>query len=281
MTCTLTSLNYGGLDLECTMKRPPPPYTLAPLDTWTLATSADAEGRLQRFLLDTVAFVYEVDNIALREAMTSSNIESAASPPYSNPALASIPHNPSEVSTVSSTSILSQADRNDILYLATNVHEVFEKVQKHQQSLITRNELAFVWLHIVLPSEQLRIDAGYSLDLLNSYATHKGIDRQLAAYHYHTRFPFIGRFMWSQERIARRAISDDNLVRRIAPNEQTRLLLGSAIANFQDMYLRDQNMVQLSEVFYTSSTAMVVYDLIVRRVSGVRRYPTLSLMFSP
>jgi len=196
-------------------------------------TADTAKHLLQRFYLDYVAFLYQVNPIALKNSLSTTSL--ACKDDFDSDDDLKKPSPPT-------SGILTHAERVKILYLSRLVREVVRKVAMNQLSLITRTEIDTINSQIILPVEQLNMDVALTFDLLRGYAEHKGIDRRKAGHH--GRYPiarWLGWFMLHQDQLARRVVDDDMLVDRMAPNEQTRLLLGSAVARFGERYWKNRN----------------------------------------
>lgn len=71
--------------------------------------------------------------------------------------------------------------------------------------------------------------------------------------------------MHSQGVLAQRIISDDLTVERIAPNEETRLLLGNAIAKFSDEYWPDKVQHNDPTRFYSYPICTPLYKSVWRK----------------
>jgi hypothetical protein len=150
---------------------------------------------------------------------------------------------------------------------------VFHKAKKHQRSLVTASQIALLKTHIIQPSRELRITPEYVMDLLLYYLEHKGAEgkRHLAGHFYGTRLPLFRSlpvFVWcmrSQSCITTRLISDDILIERIAPNEETRLLLGNAMARFAEKYSWNLAIEQPSRSFWFRPYLDDVFELVEQR----------------
>jgi len=196
-------------------------------------TTDTAKHLLQRFYLDYVAFLYQVDSIALKNALSTTSL--ACKDDFDSDDDLKNPSPPRH-------GILTPDERVRILYLGRLVREVARKVELNQLSLITRNEIDTINSQIILPVKQLDMDVALTFDLLRGYAEHKGIDRRKAGHH--GKYPiarWLGWFMLGQDDLARRVIDDDMIVDRMAPNEQTKLLLGSAVARFGEKYWKNRS----------------------------------------
>ncbi|KAF1916770.1 hypothetical protein BDU57DRAFT_539027 [Ampelomyces quisqualis] len=179
--------------------------------------------RLHRFLVDALAFAYQVDHNELVKVVPARLL------PHVNQAK-------TDTSPAPRSTILSTDEREDILCLANLVRDVGDKVSKHQVSLITIDERYIIKQRILLPARELNVMEGYVLQLLRLYSVHRGIDHRQAGLH--TRGFFYGWSVVADESLEKRLVSDDLLIRTVSSNEKMRILLGSALAAFGDKHLR-------------------------------------------
>ena len=121
------------------------------------------------------------------------------------------------------------------MYLATIVHNAGDKVRNHQPSAITDAACSTIYSNVVLPAKQLQVNPYFAIRLLRLYYNHKGIDYHLAG-HYVRKCCLGWWIVQSDKERALRLATDSLLVQLIAPNEQTRLLLGLAVERFAVKY---------------------------------------------
>jgi hypothetical protein len=74
--------------------------------------------------------------------------------------------------------------------------------------------------------------------------------------------------MLRQYLLAQRILSDDLMVERIAPNEETRLLLGNAIAKFSDKHWTNKNKYPGPRSFYSYPRCTPLHVLITNKITG-------------
>jgi hypothetical protein len=72
--------------------------------------------------------------------------------------------------------------------------------------------------------------------------------------------------MVRQYLLANRILSDDLMVERIAPNQETRLLLGNAIAKFSDKHWPDKNKHHCPRAFYSYPRCDPLHVLIMNKM---------------
>jgi hypothetical protein len=230
--------------------QPPPPYTPLPGKAQT-TTIEEIRLRLGRFFIDSVAFVYNVDHAALLHALSTTSFAPTQDFKVSATPKATRP------------TILSQTEQTDILRLALLVRETCQKAWNHQFSLILDIERKAIYSHVSVPASELGIAPGYALNLLRLYASHQGTDIHKAG-HYLRRssIPLFGWTMQSPLFMAKRLVSDDNLVTAISPNEQTRLLLGRAIASFREKHLTLRQNIHFDYPFYASTCVGILWDFL-------------------
>jgi hypothetical protein len=82
-------------------------------------------------------------------------------------------------------SILSQDDREDILYLATTARDVCDNLKSHSLSLITASQIHLLHECVYRPANNLKVDPDCALEMLYLYSEHKGKDKKLAGHYCH------------------------------------------------------------------------------------------------
>jgi hypothetical protein len=152
----------------------PPPYTpgdapaseekSTPVENKT-PSAETLKLRIYRFLIDSIAFMYEVDAVALRHAMSKSTFASL--------------DNFYPGST--RWSAILRSDREALLSLATIVSTTSEKVKKQQLSSITTADYRLINTNVIIPTKALLVHPCYAMRLLRVYAVHKGTDRDFPA----------------------------------------------------------------------------------------------------
>jgi hypothetical protein len=231
----------------------PPPYTPSgvPLED----TKADAyaiKRRLHRFLIDSIAFLYEVDPIALKGALSNHPL---------------VTEDTSEPCKPTKWSILPPDDRAIILDLANTVALTATKVTKQQLSAITATEFHLIHTHVFIPAQQLGVGPAYAMRLLRLYANHRRIDRHAAGLFLREhRMPWRSWIMESQTELAPRFIADDYLAELVAPNEETRVLLGNAVARLSDKYWTDTSGPKMKRLLYVCSPDMRLKEYVMKRM---------------
>ncbi|KAF2131188.1 hypothetical protein P153DRAFT_355945 [Dothidotthia symphoricarpi CBS 119687] len=195
---------------------PPPPYT--PFSTESQPSHLNTKTlRLRRFLIDIIAFAYGADLITLCDALSGTPLASSGG------------------LNLQDLSILSHDERGELHRLS---YVVLASLGKAAIGLkLSDHDLALLDSDIVRPTHELNITLSYVLELLYYYRRHKGVDRRFTGlYGYRC-------ILWhrlSEEELVQRLHSDDRLVERIAPNDRTRLLLKTAIADFGEQELENQ-----------------------------------------
>jgi hypothetical protein len=178
------------------MSLSPPPYTRVPL----LHRNLDADTiklRLQRFFIDKIAFLYEVDHDALVQALRPDILNKLDD------------NQMRKTDTGSRFTIVTLDERIDFLYLANIVREASGKALKHQVSLITDLEYKTIYHHVVIPALGLSISPPYAFYLLQLHAKHQGLYRRYTDLFTCTS-PQESSFLRDSE-IAHRLVSDGSL----------------------------------------------------------------------
>jgi hypothetical protein len=77
--------------------------------------------------------------------------------------------------------------------------------------------------------------------------------------------------MRSQAAIAERLLSDDKLAELIAPNEETRVLLGEAIARFGDKHLTDKKRPKIKRCLYANQVDVDLEKFVEEKVAALKK----------
>jgi len=213
------------------------------------------ELRLHRFLIDSIAFMYEVDPIALKEAMSKSTLATRGD---------------SKAPGSSTWSAVLSSDREGLLSLATLVSTTSEKVNKQHISSVSTADITFLNTHVSIPAKALLVNPGYAFRLLRLYAVHKGTNRYEAGHYLRKSRLFGGGWrLMNQDDIATRLLSDDFLTERIAPNEETKVLLGEAIARFGDKHWTDRSEPKKNRCLYGQVADVGLEKFIAERMAAL------------
>jgi hypothetical protein len=86
-----------------------------------------------------------------------------------------------------------------------------------------------------------------------------------------TKSRFFGYCLDSSSRIARRLISDDLLVELVAPDVQTKLLLGGGVKKFSKKRGVEHYKVTLERGFYAAKEFRVTMEYVVDKAHELRR----------
>jgi hypothetical protein len=269
------------------MDSAPPPYTRAPLEARSMDEAA-MKNLMQRFLIDSIAFAYRVDDTVLKNALSLTDFiirEPSPAPKSSeaplsikrrsqNPVSRLIAYIPNtkhhNFSKAAAPSILSQDDREDILYLATTASDVHKKIKTHSISLIAESQINLLHECVYRAAYNLKVHPVYALKLLYLYSKHEGIDRKIAG-HYIGKVWLLGYCLDSPSDIAQRLISDDLLVELVAPNEQTRLLLGGGVEKFSRKRRVEHYKAVLIRGFYAAKEFTATMEYVVHQVHELRK----------
>jgi hypothetical protein len=226
------------------MESPPPPY-LPSVEMPQPSNGSDKKLRLLRFLIAHLTFTYGVDHVALRKALATTPL--------------ALTKSADDVA-----SLLSRDERDIILHLARMVLETKKKVLRQQCSSILAGDLKYIYENAVLPSIQLVNCSADSLEKFDTYLDH----RHEPSKHHVTSLrskTFVWRrpVTWSpdldrrQKPLMKLLIGDDVLIDLIAPNEETRLLIGTAIAKAIDRYVPlCSNIATIPRTVYGSISAI-------------------------
>jgi hypothetical protein len=145
------------------MESPSPPHVRIPLQDRTLDPET-IKLRFHRFLIDSIAFLYQIEHDQLKAALSDTNLVPA------DDAVTS------ETGSKIRRSILSQDERDDMLYLAVLVRNTMGKLHS-----ITYDEKRLIYHNVYVPATELHVSEPHVFLLLRLYADHKGIDYQKAA----------------------------------------------------------------------------------------------------
>jgi hypothetical protein len=196
-----------------------PPYTRIPLNNRTLDIDAITL-RLRHFLIDSVAFLYEVDHEDIKKALSNTDLVATDNLKLGNN---------------TRPSILSKNERDDILYLAALVREASDKAEIDHGG-ITFQEKQVIYNHVFVPAYKLQVSKPYVFHLLRLYAVHKGIRHREASHCKLGGIPWLASCRRRYDCYAKRVSSDERLVQTLTKNGQMRLrfLLESAITRFSE-----------------------------------------------
>jgi hypothetical protein len=227
---------------------PPPPY-LPSVELPQPSTRSEKQLRLLRFLIEDLSFTYGVEHIALRNALATTPLASTKS-------------------ADDVASLQSRDERDSILHLARMVLEVKKKVSRQQCSSILTSDLNYIYENIVVPSIQAGNWSANVLDKLETYLDHR---HELSKHHMTSlrsrTFVWRRPVTWfhdldrRQKSLMKLLIGDDVLIDLIAPNEKTRLLIGTAIAKTIDRYVPlyvplYSNIATIPRTMYASTSAI-------------------------
>jgi hypothetical protein len=184
-------------------------------------------------LINDLAFTYDDDFVALRNA------------------LATIPLASTNL-TDNVTSILSWDERDSLLDTASMVIHAGGKIERRQNSSIPTRDIRHIYDSIVTPALEIGVGSNRILAKLEYYPrrrhdSSKWYETELRAETFEWHRPTTWLWWGNQEWLANVLVSDDVLIERIAPNEETKLLIGSVIARAGDQYLWSWSDISLME----------------------------------
>jgi hypothetical protein len=76
--------------------------------------------------------------------------------------------------------------------------------------------------------------------------------------------------MQDQASLAHRFNADDYLAELVAPNEETRVLLGNAVARLSDKYWTEVNRPKRNRVLYAMSADVGLEEFVRKRMEAVK-----------
>ncbi|KAF1851667.1 uncharacterized protein K460DRAFT_401684 [Cucurbitaria berberidis CBS 394.84] len=235
----------------------PPP----PLYTEYEANLRDREPKavlLHRFLIDNLAFSHNVDPKALRTTISTTPIAST------NAAAATV------------SSILSQHEQASILRLATIVAQTYRQIERQQISCIRNEDLLYIYKSVHVPATNIEINPNFMLSILRDYLKRRNDPSKQSRTrhgekHIRLRRPISWPSWWDQHNMEKSFISDDVLIGRIAPNEEIRLLIGSAIARGGNDYLWSWSNVSRikRDLYWSQSIQFSIKSMIMSTGDGL------------
>lgn len=135
------------------MDEPPPPYSATTISQ-TYTPQRDPVMQLRRYLVEIMAFTFNVDSALLNHALGQDTLPTSASVSNTN-------------------SILTEDERVELLRLALITNDLYGK-RGRPQFLATRDsDRRAVADGIVVPALQLELSATYILELISTYANHQ------------------------------------------------------------------------------------------------------------
>ena len=175
------------------------------------------------FLVDYLAFTYNVDLNALRVTLSTTPLAST------------------HAAEKGVSSILSQDERSNVTQLATIVDRVCRKVQRQQFSSIPDSDFRHIYNNVHRIATEINVKRCSILLILNTYLDHcnnpvKWARAALQSTERSWRSPFAWSIFLNGLKVAKQLVSDDVLNELVAPNEETRILIGSAIAHTSNQY---------------------------------------------
>jgi hypothetical protein len=193
------------------------PHTRIPLQDQTLNVDVMAL-RLHRFLIDSIAFLYGVNYDDLKKALSNIDL---------------LPTDDLDTGDDTRPSILSQGERDDILYLATLVRDASDKALTNYGG-ITFQEKQTIYNYVFVPADKLHVSKTYAFHLLRLYAAHKGIQHGATTHCKLVGPSWLTPCSRKYDCLARHMASDESLVQTLTKNGQMRLrfLLEGAIERF-------------------------------------------------
>ncbi|KAF2875879.1 hypothetical protein BDV95DRAFT_603279 [Massariosphaeria phaeospora] len=164
--------------------------------------------QLQQFLIEIMAFTFHADTERLCSLL---GCESVASDPK--------------------TSILTDAQKDELLWLANKVGYLREKSLRNQFNTTAQCDQSVVHASLVRPAETLQLNVEYVLDLINSYADH---ECEAARWNRTLIAQYTPKSYQSNQDLTDTLVSHADVIACISKNESVRVLLGEAMAAFQE-----------------------------------------------
>jgi hypothetical protein len=225
----------------------PPPYQL---DSKVAEASglSDKACALALFIFEIIAFAYGADRNALLKAYTSS---SGADPVPSF----DLRH--------------TKEERENYLALSKTIKETQERVQRNQLCSIPQSSYDTIYTDLILPCAELKVKAAYVAEWLHTYHVHEFNPKQrMKAF---KKAPF-GFGWWHGEFLTRGLVAADVYVEYMAPNENTRLLLGEAIAKFGDKRMSwSENDLRGKRNVNPTQNAIAMIEVVLKKARKVEK----------
>jgi hypothetical protein len=204
-----------------------------------------------------LAFTYDVDFIALRKALATTALAST--------------DNLDDVA-----SLLPRDEQDSTLHLVLMVARAGKKVEQ-QHSSIPTNDLTYIYENVVALAREIPgVGPNQVLTKPLYYPDHRHdpSKRCMTEFRNDTfvlRRPTTWLRWWSQKPLIQNLISDDVLIGLIAPNEDTRLLIASAIGRANDRYLWSWTDIStMPRQGWASETGALLSKEVLRKANELR-----------
>lgn len=136
------------------MSSAPPPYTLHNVRAHKPAPFSKAQ-LLNRYLLDIIAFAYDIDYEALSNALSNAEFSRER-----------------KCNASGSTSLLSNEEQSHLLRIADATARTFDNAQRRVFSSISLSDCTLLYYEVVVPALELKVWPAYVFDWLRYYPKH-------------------------------------------------------------------------------------------------------------